>query len=210
MVNFLRLVGDEVQQALVHAARRRAAADEKTIKLFEYTLGPKPRLLGGIVAEAALAETSRRTWPDLLQDAAIVVTTATECVAMATFSHVNFAIETKKLQPLACISHIALDETPMHLNASIDALEPGRKAKHIVKVLQAEACVALICKVPKTGQVVTWAVPIPTPPVGLDSAPAEAILQCLQKVFDVPLWRPLCARFPLHCAHSQPTGPRPT
>ena len=162
LARFLRPgMGGDLQSALTQGflhAPRRVLPDIATV--LSACLGANPRRIGTKNLEADLAGMTIYKWTHRVQDLAATIHLAAKTCTTSMLSHLGFGIDQGRLRPVASVSHLCFDETPMcvgaHLEATGDAAaraadNKGARASQVFKTWQAEATVGFLFHVVSQG-----------------------------------------------------------
>ena len=120
LLGFLRSdIGSGAQRAVAKCVLRKHIPESPEIKRFRnWALGPQPRPLCPKNTEAILLDMPVKTVRRLATDTAIAVHFGSRAFVSALVSHIMAQINQHQLQPIAVITHVAYDETPMVMAAA--------------------------------------------------------------------------------------------
>jgi hypothetical protein len=186
-----------------------------------YCLGPLPRHVMSIAAEAALLSKPRSDVQTMSLRLGAAVHFASRAFAGSLASHIGHYIQTDQGEPIAAFLQGAYDETPMPFR--IANLQMGRKfpetsdtlalpsskghlqiitetAKQTqnCKVLQSEHTMVFLLQVKRSDRYLCLSCPLSCPLQTCDRCPAEVLVQFIKEQTCVPMLQDVRALFPLN------------
>ena len=226
---FLRpCIGTAPQIAFIQSWRRPDITIQKSVtSLVERCLGLTSRTLMPLNTEASLLSISRQTLSNRIEELAAATHMASHAFCSSLISHILHQVSSRNLEPLAVLTHISYDETPMEVRlrggsgrrdgSAAAAGNPGldsaagagstvavigrahcrRARKQTAKIMQAEVQICLLCRKAGGTEYLLFWVPLSCPLLSLESNTAELIVAMLKEHLNVPLLTTARAAFPM-------------
>lgn len=198
----LRPIGNGIEAAcataiLRESIRRNTALDD----LVEGCLGSAPRIAMPLTAEARMYGASRTHFPEKIADLAAAVFYSSRCFASSIWSHVCHEVREGRLVPIAALTMLQYDETPMVVrsdpaaqSARADqqpAAAPSDTGKQRWKLFQRECMCGVIVQSPSSGMIRFITLPLPMPLSASDQSTAEVLDALMRRDECTLLWSSL-------------------
>jgi hypothetical protein len=181
----LRPLGTPFEQSVVHHLNRQNLRTDCVPQLLlDSVLGPWPRGTAPQWCEAIAVGQDRKQFQNSILDLAAGVTFATRACVSSLASWLAHQFASKTLEPVACVTCIAYDETPLKLRAQGPQQHAARRQKEymsVCKVFQTTLKFLLIVAKPPSKRLEVFEIPCVTPLVVADSSSAEVVTYPFEK-----------------------------